>query len=338
MLSILLLENLTRRLEWYTINIFCVINYRKLGYHGKSLKTMNKFIALIIAPVLLFGCKENSALSDVELSDPKLISPEITITKTINKRGREQTDLVVFLNDKNNNSIDLLKGGVKMNNEALGIQTEWGGAPYYTLNNMELYANTNYNFVVTLANDNNYKCSVSSPGGLINSFSVPEYHNINNDLNVSWGKLNSSAYTSYSIEITNEDTFSKEINLNSSSIKNGGYVISSRLLKQLSEGQRGDFIITLKASTKGKVDHRFDGGSIKIIQLIHRQVTLGFGEADGPVFNDENIEPYQNKKEQKRNKETGDFGWLKFILTGAGGLLFGFLLFYFMNNRKNKNQ
>ena len=338
MLSILILENLTRRLEWYTINIFYVINYRKLGYHGKSLKTMNKFIALIIAPVLLFGCKENSALSDVELSDPKLISPEITITKTINKRGKEQTDLVVFLNDKNNNSIDLLKGGVKMNNEALGIQTEWGGAPYYTLNNMELYANANYNFVVTLANDNNYKCSVTSPGGLINSFSVPEYHNINNDLNVSWGKLNSSAYTSYSIEITNEDTFSKEINLSSSSIKNGGYVISSRLLKQLSEGQRGDFIITLKASTKGKVDHRFDGGSIKIIQLIHRQVTLDFGEADGPVFNDENIEPYQNKNEQKRKKETGGFGWLKFILTGAGGLLFGFLLFYFMNNRKNKNQ
>lgn len=338
MLSILILENLTRRLEWYTINIFYVINYRKLGYHGKSLKTMNKFIALIIAPVLLFGCKENSALSDVELSDPKLISPEITITKTINKRGREQTDLVVFLNDKNNNSIDLLKGGVKMNNEALGIQTEWGGAPYYTLNNMELYSNTNYNFVVTLANDNNYKCSVTSPGNLINSFIVPEYHNINNDLNVSWGKLNSNAYTSYSLEITNEDSFSKEINLSSSSIKNGGYVISSRLLKQFSEGQRGDFIITLKASTKGKVDHRFDGGSIKIIQLIHRQVTLDFGEADGPVFNDENIEPYQNKNEQKRKKETGGFGWLKFILTGAGGLLFGFLLFYFMNNRKNKNQ
>ena len=309
-----------------------------MGYQGKSLKTMNNPTALIVASFLLFGCKENSALSDVELSDPKLISPEITITKTVNKRGREQTSLVVFLNDKNNNSIDLLKGGVKMNNEALGIQTEWGGAPYYTLNNLKLNANANYNFVVALANDNNYKCSVTSPGGLINSFSVPEYHNINNDLNVSWGKLNSSAYTSYSLEITNEDTFSKEINLSQSILNNGGFVISSRLLKQLSEGQRGDFIITLKASTKGKVDHRFDGGSIKIIQLIHRQVTLDFGEADGPIFNDENIEPYQNKKEQNRKKETGDFGWLKFILTGAGGLLFGFLLFYFMNNRKNKNQ
>ena len=309
-----------------------------MGYHGKSLKTMNNPTALLFASILLFGCKENSALSDVELSDPKLISPEITITKTINKRGREQTDLVVFLNDKNNNSIDLLKGGVKMNNEALGIQTEWGGAPYYTLNNMELYANANYNFVVTLANDNNYKCSVTSPGGLINSFSVPEYHNINNDLNVSWGKLNSSAYTSYSIEITNEDTFSKEINLSSSSIKNGGYVISSRLLKQLSEGKRSDFIITLKASTKGKVDHRFDGGSIKIKQLVHRQVTLDFGEADVPVFNDENIQQYQNSNKQKHTKENAGFGWLKLVLTGIGGGLLGFLLFYFISNRKNKSQ
>jgi len=85
-----------------------------MGYQGKSLKTMNKFASLIVVPILLLGCKENSALSDVELSDPKLISPEITITKTLNNRGREQTELVVFLNDKNNNSIDLLKGGVHL--------------------------------------------------------------------------------------------------------------------------------------------------------------------------------------------------------------------------------
>ena len=299
---------------------------------------MNNPTALLFASILLFGCKENSALSDVELSDPKLISPEITITKTINKRGREQTDLVVFLNDKNNNSIDLLKGGVKLNNEALGIQTEWGGAPYYTLNNLKLNANANYNFVVALANDNNYKCSVTSPGGLINSFSVPEYHNINNDLNVSWGKLNSSAFTSYSLEITNEDTFSKEINLSQSILNNGGFVISSRLLKQLSEGKRSDFIITLKASTKGKVDHRFDGGSIKIKQLVHRQVTLDFGEADVPVFNDENIQQYQNSNKQKHTKENAGFGWLKLVLTGIGGGLLGFLLFYFISNRKNKSQ
>jgi len=299
---------------------------------------MKKLTALIVAPILMFGCKENSALSDVELSDPKLISPEITITKTINKRGREQTDLVVFLNDKNNNSIDLLKGGVKMNNEALGIQTEWGGAPYYTLNNLKLSANTNYTFVVTLANDNSYKCSVTSPRGLISSFLVPEYHNINNDLNVSWGKLNSSAYTSYSLEITNEDTFSKEINLSQSIIKNGGYVICSSLLKQISEGQRGDFVITLKASTKGKVDHRFDGGTIKIIQLVSRQVTLDFGEADVPVFDDENIQQYQNSNKQKHKKETAGFGWLKLVLTGIGGGLLGFLLFYFISNRKNKSQ
>ena len=299
---------------------------------------MNNPTALLFASILLFGCKENSALSDVELSDPKLISPEITITKTINKRGREQTDLVVFLNDKNNNSIDLLKGGVKLNNEALGIQTEWGGAPYYTLNNLKLNANSNYNFVVALANDNNYKCSVTSPGGLINSFSVPEYHNINNDLNVSWGKLNSSAFTSYSLEITNEDTFSKEINLSQSILNNGGFVISSRLLKQLSEGKRSDFIITLKASTKGKVDHRFDGGSIKIKQLVHRQVTLDFGEADVPVFNDENIQQYQNSNKQKHTKENAGFGWLKLVLTGIGGGLLGFLLFYFISNRKNKSQ
>ena len=309
-----------------------------MGYQGKSLKTMNKFASLIVVPILLLGCKENSALSDVELSDPKLISPEITITKTLNNRGREQTELVVFLNDKNNNSIDLLKGGVTLNNEKLGIQTEWGGAPYYTLNNLELYANTKYNFVVSLANDNSYNCNVLSPGDLINSFNVPEYHDMNNDLSVSWGNLTSNASTRYALEISNDNSLSKEINLSHSIINNGGYVISSRLLKQLSEGQRGDFIITLKASTKGKVDHRFDGGTIKLIQLINRQVTLDLGEADAAIFTNKDSEEYQHKVAPKTPKLVPEFGWLKFVLTSAGGLLFGFLLFSFIQKRKNKKQ
>ena len=299
---------------------------------------MKKLTALIVAPFIFFGCKENSALSDVELSDPNLISPEITITKTLNERGREQTELVVFLNDKNNNSIDLLKGGVKLNNEKLGIQTEWGGAPYYTLNNLELYANTNYTFDVTLANENSYKCSVASPSGLINSFVVPEYHNINKDVNISWGKLNSSPSTGYSLEIENGETFNETISLSPSIIKNGGYVLSSRVLNQFCEGSRGDFTITLKSTTNGKVDHRFDGGTIKIIEIINRQITLDVGDADVAAFNNEGAEDYKNGEVSKTKKETSRFSWLNFALTGAGGLLFGFLLFSFINKRKNKNQ
>ncbi len=299
---------------------------------------MKKLTALIVAPFLFFGCKENSALSDVELSDPNLISPEITITKTLNERGKEQTELVVFLNDKNNNSIDLMKGGVYLNNEKLGVQTEWGGAPYYTLNNIELSANTNYNFSVTLANDNSYQCSVTSPRDVIHSFVVPEYHNINKDLTVSWGGLSSSPSTSYSLEIENGETFAETISLSPSIINNGGYVLSSRVLNQFCEGSREDFTITLKSTTNGKVDHRFDGGTIQIIEIINRQITLDVGEADVAAFNNAGAEDYKNGEGSKTKKETSSFDWLNLALTGAGGLLFGFLLFSFINNRKNKNQ
>ena len=48
----------------------------------------------------MFGCKENSPLSDVELNNPALISPEITLTKHENELGRTNTELVVYLNDK----------------------------------------------------------------------------------------------------------------------------------------------------------------------------------------------------------------------------------------------
>ena len=99
---------------------------------------MKKIILFLVAPMLIFGCKENSPLSDVELNNPALISPEITLSKHENELGRTNTELIVYLNDKNNNSIDLLKGGVKLNKKSLGVHTEVGGAPYYSLDNVEV--------------------------------------------------------------------------------------------------------------------------------------------------------------------------------------------------------
>lgn len=249
---------------------------------------MKKSLVLLFAPVFLIGCKENSALSDVELTNPKLITPEITLTQQVNERGRQTTELVVFLNDKNNNSIDLLKGNVDLNGKALGVHSEIGGAPYYTRGNIELIPNRKYNFNIHLADDKSYSCFVNSPKQTLTKFDVPEYHNINLPLLVSWDELNSTN-TSYTLEMKN-DVAVHEYTLRSGAVQSGSHVISSTLLTDTFGENRTDLVLTLRSVTQGETDPKFDGGSIKIIQSISKQITLG--EGNDSLASDESLRAY----------------------------------------------
>lgn len=249
---------------------------------------MKKIILLLLAPALMFGCKENSPLSDVELNNPALISPEITLTKHENELGRTNTELIVYLNDKNNNSIDLLKGSVSLNNKSLGVHTEVGGAPYYSMDNIELVPKRKYKFAITLADEKTYPCTINSPEVALGDLSVPEYHNMSSALVVRWEKLNESG-TDYYLELGNEDR-TEEIRLSSIQTKVGSYAIPSDVLALISNGQRSDVLITLKSVTSGKIDPRFNGGSIQIIESVSKQVTLGL--EDSSMGEDKNYEAY----------------------------------------------
>ena len=94
------------------------------------MKIIKKAVFIFAATLFLCSCKENSPLSDVELNNPGLVSPEITLSKHKNELGITNTSLKVYLNDKNNNSINLLKGSIELNNQPLGVHTEISGAPY----------------------------------------------------------------------------------------------------------------------------------------------------------------------------------------------------------------
>ena len=247
---------------------------------------MKKNILLLLALTLMFGCKENSPLSDVELNNPALISPEITLTKHENELGRTNTELVVYLNDKNNNSIDLLKGSVSLNNKPLGVHTEVGGAPYYSLDHIELVPKRKYVFQIKLADDKIYPCTINSPEIALGDISVPEYHNMSSALVVRWGNLNKSG-TDYYLELGNEDR-TQEIRL-----KVGSYAIPSDVLALISNGQRSDVLITMRSVTSGKIDPKFNGGSIQIIESVCKQVTLGL--EDSSMEENKNYEAYVPK-------------------------------------------
>ena len=252
---------------------------------------MKKIIALLAAPIMLIGCKENSALSDVELTNPNLISPEIILSKHVNEFGRGETDLVVYLNDKNNNSIDLLKGGVDLNNTPLGVHAELGGAPYYTLDNIELIPKRKYGFNIRLADDKSYPCFVNSPDQALTDLSAPEYHNIHRPLLVSWGETNPKN-SQYTLEIKSSE-ISRQYTLKPGVVRSGEHVISANFLSELCNESRTDVVLTLSSVTNGKTDPRFNGGSIKIKESISKQITLDLGNE--PMGEEEGLQAYVPK-------------------------------------------
>jgi len=252
---------------------------------------MKKFIALLVAPIMLFGCKENSSLSDVELTNPKLISPEIILSKHVNEFGRGETGLVVYLNDKNNNSIDLLKGGVDLNNTPLGVHTEFGGAPYYTLSNIELIPKRKYGFNIRLADDKSYPCFVNSPDGTLKDLNAPEYHNIHEPLIISWDKINPKN-SQFTLEIKSSEV-SRQYPLKPGIVRSGQHVISANFLSELCSENRTDVVLTLSSVTMGKTDPRFNGGSIKIKESISKQITLDLG--NDPMREEEGLQAYVPK-------------------------------------------
>ena len=304
----------------------------------------------VFIPFFLFfiivGCKERSPLSDVEVSDPGLISPEITLTQSISESGRTETKLIVYLNDDNNNSIDLLKGGVALNGTPLGVRTGSfgeGDAPYYSLDGVQLIPKTKYSFQITLADDRSYSCIVTSPKQLISGVTVPEYHNMNRPLTVSWNKFSADKRFNCVLEISSDGELKKEIDLNSSDVRSGKYVIGSSVLREINTGERSDFVIALTSTNSGKIDPKFDGGSIKIIQTISKQVTIDEGDSDMESESDGGVSAYNHKNavekaKKEDEKNSSGISWLKLALTGAGGLFLGYVLVTFFNKRKAKKQ
>ena len=236
---------------------------------------MKNLALLAFALLFLMGCKENSPLSDVEIINPALISPEITLSKHENELGRTNTSVKIYLNDKNNNSVDLLKGGVQLNNTPMGVHRELGGAPYYALDQIELLPQRKYLFNIKMANDKAYPCTINSPEKILSELNVPQYHNRNTPLVLNFGKLNNTG-TEYILEISSDGGL-EEMLLNSFEIAAGRCVVPPRLFSFMRKGKQNDVLITLTSITSGNVDPKFNGGSIKIVESICRQVTLGDG-------------------------------------------------------------
>jgi hypothetical protein len=154
---------------------------------------MRKLLSFVITiSLILTGCTEDSALSDVEISDPSIIAPYILVSRSIDENNNFDSKIEVWLYDKNGNSIELKKGEVRLNHTKMSLKKLiLTKAPYYSGENVvsKVELNTNYSFEIELSDGKIYAASIQTQDKDLNQLSLPINYSKQNDMDISWKEI-----------------------------------------------------------------------------------------------------------------------------------------------------
>jgi hypothetical protein len=146
------------------------------------------FAALLVVCAALAGCQESS-LSDVEIDDPALLQPAIKLKKSYDLFDNPSYAYDVFIYDENDDLLELKNGEVTVEGEAMTVARLVGDLPYYRLDppgKLPFLFDTTYAVAITLPNGTSYASTVKTPPEDLTSFDVPDEHDRDSAMVVSW--------------------------------------------------------------------------------------------------------------------------------------------------------
>ena len=151
---------------------------------------MKKSICLgLFILIIVSSCMKDSSLSDVEISDPSLIRPDISLTRTRDNSNRLETDIKVFLWDKNFDAVQLKKGSVSVNGNIMKVdKLVLTGAPYYTIDTtvLRVELNKTCTFIIELADGQQYEASITTQNVDLYELNLPSGYSKLNNMDISW--------------------------------------------------------------------------------------------------------------------------------------------------------
>jgi hypothetical protein len=168
------------------------------------MKSFSFFIVSLFL-VLLFSCQE-SALSDVEITDPSLIYAELELEKDI-KSGTTTTDRAIGrILDKNRYLMKLKNGSVWVNDQQLEQKNDpVVKLPYYRLViDRGIGRNEQYRFEVVLSNGDTYPAEVITQS--IENVVIPESITVGDSMVINWENAGSDEIIKLYTRKTFEDT------------------------------------------------------------------------------------------------------------------------------------
>lgn len=137
-------------------------------------------------PLFLSNCE--SALSDMEITDPSVLQTHFVVERTMLEDGTVISSLHANLFDKNLASIQLKNGQVKVNGQQMSVN-EIFNISIYHIPTATVDLNTNYDFEVVLANGEGYSGTVTTQEKTFTTLTVPSTSTVDSDLTISWQEV-----------------------------------------------------------------------------------------------------------------------------------------------------
>ncbi len=188
------------------------------------------FIAVFMFSSCARQCTE-SALSDVEISDPDLLILEMRMYKEYSGQSPVSQNLIVWVRDKNEQALTLLNGSVQVNGKKMTINRSLiTKLPYYESGNtVDISDDKSYTVNVELADGETYESTIEIPKGNVTGIKAPSYHDPSQPLTVSWDAINRNYQAEFSWEkqIAQDTTVLK---------KSGSFVLSGESSKTFDPG------------------------------------------------------------------------------------------------------
>lgn len=233
----------------------------------KSKISLLTVLFFLFSTLTFISCSE-SALSDVEITDPGLIKATFVLEGEKISNADYKYFAYANLTDKNGNRISLNNGRVLLNSTAMRARREpITNLPYY-----DGYENiggivqkgTTYNFEIELSNGNRYQSVISTQNKILTNLNVPTTHSRNENMLITWEEIDAAQpitliFTRKYTDSTGINYSSRNFILNSNSLANGNFVLNRDFfsLPNTIEGE-----IKLISNKYGNINASLMNGSI----------------------------------------------------------------------------
>jgi hypothetical protein len=216
----------------------------------------------------------DSALSDLEITDPGLIQPHFVVERALLQDGSMVAGITTTILDKNLASVELKNGRVLVNGQQMST-TELLNVTIYHIPSPTVNLNTDYDFEVVLSDGQGYNGSVTTPAKAFTSLTVPSNPSINEDMMISWEDVYVHDDLIITLDLTSPagTVPGATFNLTSEQMEQGSFVIPKSNFATPSGVT--SVIIKLTGTNYGTVDPEFRGGSSTISRMrVEKKVTF----------------------------------------------------------------
>lgn len=218
---------------------------------------MKNYILILVVIVAFTSC--SSPLSDVAISDPSVIYPNIKLSISNTDYGTNSTTSIA-LNDKNGAFIELKEGEVTLNDSP----TTFSMTTYS--NNSSLTEGTDYNINITLADSVSYLNTVTMPS-TFRKVKYPSKIKQGENIEVTW-KDNYDGISKVEFEI--KDSTDQWITIFEQDINDNEIILEIDYPKySISEGK-----LKLSRYLQGNLADGFGGGGIRAYTTYDRIITI----------------------------------------------------------------